>query len=143
MSEPEQLLQKPSTELFAAMHEVGFLATGCGLHRQARRIFISLADMDPTREVPYLGLAVVEMNEGRWKEAVKTIEERALKIKPDSEPALCFLALALNRLGRSSRMESVMSRITGRKGAQEWAIDLAKALLPGSPGGEGRTAVGS
>ena len=130
MTDFKGLLQKPNREVFALMHEIGFLATGCGLHRQARRIFIALADIDPRREIPYVGLAVVEMNEGRWKEAVKTIEERALKINPNSEAALCFLALALNRLGHGAQMQGIVERITKNGGTQGWAVDLARALLP-------------
>ena len=125
----EELVKKPSGSDYALLHEIGFLATGCGLHKQARRIFIALADMDSANETPFVGLAIVDMNEGKWKDAVKTIEERALKIKPDSEAALCFLALALNKLGHGSQMQTVVERILAR-GSQGWAMDLAKALMP-------------
>lgn len=135
MSDQTELLKKPDGNLFAAMHEIGFLATGCGLHKRARHIFLALADIDPTREIPYVGLAVVDMNEGRWKEAVKTIEERALKINPNSEAALCFLALALNRLGHAGKMQGIVERLTKEGGHQSWAVDLAKALVPSADQG--------
>jgi len=132
----EELIKKPKGEDYALLHEIGFLATGYGLHRQARRIFIALADMDPTNETPFVGLAIVDMNEGKWKDAVKTIEQRALKVKPESEAALCFLALALNKLGHSSQMQNVVDGILARS-SQGWAAELAKALMPHQQHGAG------
>lgn len=59
-------LQPPDVRLLT---ELGFVAAGAGLHRQARTVFEGLLALRPERAFPYIGLATVDLNSSQAESA--------------------------------------------------------------------------
>lgn len=114
--------------LASLLNEVGLVAAGHGKGKKAEHIFDALAVLKPASEVPYIGHAIAAMNAGKWEDAARLLEDKALKKAPDSESAQCFLGLALKQKGDAARSQEVLESIADN-GRDPSAIAMAKALL--------------
>lgn len=87
------------SELVRLLMRVGYAAAWNGLHKEAVTIFDGVGAVRPESEVPVIGAAVVAMLSGHDDVAVKTLEEGALALNPESAQARAHLGVALRLRG--------------------------------------------
>jgi hypothetical protein len=121
MVDEEKDLPVPS-ELMQLLMELGYVAIGRGLQRQAAAIFNGVTAARPRSELPLVGLAVNGINFGNFLDASKILIE-ALKINRNSGIAKCFLAIAVKALGGTSHANDL-----AREVVEECDDPAAKAL---------------
>lgn len=110
--------------------EIGFVAAGNGLYREAEQIFIGIEAVRPESELPLVGRAFIRMNAGKPQSAIPLLKE-SLEINPDSDMALCFLGIASKLAGMSQASVEVFEQVIQANQTPE-AIDLAQAMLENS-----------
>jgi predicted Zn-dependent protease len=81
------------------MAETGHLASECGLHEEAERIFCHLVTARPGNPSPLIALAIVRSCAGRMDQAIDDIREVAAA-HPDSEMAKAVLGMFLSQARR-------------------------------------------
>lgn len=87
------------SELVRLLMRAGYAAAWNGLHKEAVAIFDGVGAVRPESEVPVIGAAVVAMLSGHDDVAVKTLEEGALSLNPESALAHAHLGVALRLRG--------------------------------------------
>ena len=108
--------------------EVGFLAGGYGYLGEAEIIFDGLKAVRPQNESPLIGLAFAKMNNNQMDEAIRILEEEALKVNPQSDLARSFLGLALKLSGRVEQCLPILREVVERN-SDEAAVKVARGLL--------------
>src|SRR5438045_5573652 len=81
-------------DLLGRLAEAGFLASECGLHQEAERIFRGLAGLKPGRPSPLTALAMVHARRGLVSQAIAELRV-VLTHHPESEMAKAVLATLL------------------------------------------------
>lgn len=117
-----------STDLVKLLMEIGYVAVGSGLSAEAAAIFAGVEAARPESELPAIGLAVSQMNSGRADEAVRTLRDKALVRKPDSQIAKSFLGLALKLAGFQADSRALLSEVV-QANAHAEAVAMAQSLL--------------
>lgn len=118
-----------SSELSRRLAEIGFMAGGYGLTPQSRVIFEGLQAALPDSEYPLIGLALNHINTGKPGEAVKILQDQALKKHPDSALVHAFLALALRLAGHTQAAEREIQQVLERNDLDDpQATALAQSL---------------
>lgn len=115
-------------ELSQKLAEIGFMAGGYGLVPQSRIIFEGLQAALPDSEYPFIGLAMAHIHTGQAGEAVKILQEQALKQHPDSPLVRAFLALALRMSGHTQAAEREIQQVLGSQSDDPEALALAQSL---------------
>jgi len=116
------------TEVVQLLMEAGFVAIGRGMFSEATAIFAGVAAIRPDNEMPIVGQAIAQLNSGRVAEAVGTLRNKALALKPDSQIAKSFLGLALKLEGFQAESRALLDEVVKNNSAPE-AVALAQSLL--------------
>ena len=117
-----------STEMLRKLADIGFMATGGGLFRQAEIIFQAVKLNRENNILPYMGLALNLMNMNKCEEALNILEKKALVLEPDNDTLHAFVGMALMLLGRSRESEKCLNRVV-EESDDDLACNLAKNLL--------------
>jgi len=115
-------------ELSQRLAEIGFMAGGYGLIPQSRIIFEGLQSALPDSEYPFIGLAMAHIHTGQVGEAVKILQEQALKQHPNSPLVRAFLALALRIAGHTQAAEREAQQVLDGADGDPEAMALAQSL---------------
>ena len=98
---PERLSERARRDLseallFERLAETGHLASECGLHEEAERIFCHLVSARPGNPSPLIALAIVRSCAGRTEQAIDNMRE-VVEDHPDSEMAKAVLGMFLSQ----------------------------------------------
>jgi Flp pilus assembly protein TadD len=121
-------LLENDSQLPKLLMEIGYVATGAGFNREAVTIFEGVAALRPDSEMPWIGLAVVELNGGRPNEARRLLQNEALRRAPQNETAKSFLGLALKQAGHSAESFAILNEVADH-GRDAAARAMASGLL--------------
>ena len=110
--------------------ELGLLAAGRGMAREAEAIAAGFAAWRPGSALAGIVRALAAMGAGRDGEAARILREDALRAEPDSADARALLGLALERAGYRQAAEAVLDPLAASgAAADETAGRLARAVL--------------
>src|SRR4051794_7741808 len=107
--------------------ELGLLAAGRGLAREAELIASGLSACRPSSAIAGIVRGVAAMSRQDAEGAVRVLRDEALRAEPDSLEARALLGLALEQAGFRSAAETVLAPLVDAD--SEGAGDLAKAGL--------------
>ena len=110
--------------------EAGMLAAGYGYMPESETIFEGLKAVRPESESPLIGLAFTKMSTRQVDEAIRILDEQALKINPDSDLARAFLGLAYKLAGRGELSDSMVNQVLDSN-RDPAAVNLAKSIQNG------------
>lgn len=116
------------SELVRLLMRVGYTAAWNGLHKEAVAIFDGVGAVRPESEVPVIGAAVVAMLSGNDDVAVKTLEEGALTLNPESAQARAHLGVALRLRGDEDEGIAILREVATQT-ADPDAARLAENVL--------------
>ena len=102
------------SELVRLLMRVGYTAAWNGLHKEAVAIFDGVGAVRPESEVPVIGAAVVAMLSGNDDVAVKTLEEGALQLNPESAQARAHLGVALRLRGDEDEGLAILREVAAQ-----------------------------
>ncbi len=120
------------TKLITILTEIGFIATKFNLKKEAENIFNALIEVRPDNEYPYIGLAIVMLNYGQYKEAENILRNKALKINPNSYTAKSFLGLTLKFAGYSNEGNRLLNEVI-KDNKEVVSVNFAKTILSEHP----------
>ena len=115
------------TSLIKLLMELGYVATGQGLHTEAEVIFTGVRAARPKSEYPLIGLAITKMNAGEYEEAIRLLEE-ARELNPSNWLSASFLGLAFKLKGEQAKSRAILEEVL-QNAQQKEAINMAQALL--------------
>ncbi len=116
------------TNLVQLLMEIGYLAAGYGFYKEANTIFKGVRAARPKSEFPFIGMAVVKMNQGKYHDAIAVLNDHALRNNPESGLAKSFLGLALKLAGDTRKSREILLQVNPSAGNRA-AADMAQALL--------------
>ncbi len=116
------------TNMIQLLMEIGYLASGYGFHKEAHTIFKGVRAARPESEFPFIGMAVVKMNQGESDEAIGILNDYALAKNPESDLVKSFMGLALKLSGENGKSREILMQISPSSGNQA-AVDMARELL--------------
>lgn len=116
------------SELVRLLMRVGYTAAWNGLHKEAIAIFEGVGAVRPESEVPLIGAAVIAMLSGHDDVAVKTLEEGALTINPESAQARAHLGVALRLRGDEDEGVALLREVTAQTNDPDAAL-MAENVL--------------
>lgn len=99
------------SELVRLLMRAGYLATWNGLYREAITIFDAVRAIRPQSEMPVIGGAVVAMLNGEPDLAVRTLEEIALELNPQSAMSKAHLGCALRLMGQEEEGIEILREV--------------------------------
>lgn len=114
----------PESKLLA---EIGFLAAGRGLPSVARNILEALLEANPSESGAVIGLAIADLTEKKFDQAISILQKRVLDKDPDNDMALAFLGMSLKMAGRAAESEIPLDRVITRN-ADMQAVALAQSI---------------
>lgn len=88
------------------------------------RLFQRILDLDETQEAALLCLAVDAERQGRYAEAVATLE-RLVRAHPGNTEARLRLAVNQARLGKVQDARKLLTEVSGGKAAEPWQLAVA------------------
>jgi len=115
-------------EILRKLADIGFMATGGGLFRQAEAIFHAIELNRKDNVLPHMGMALNLMNMELAEDALNVLEKKALKMEPENQVLQAFKAMALMQLGRNNESETCLHQIV-TKSKDDIAVTLAENLL--------------
>lgn len=115
-------------ELLQKVTEIGLLASNYGQAEKARKIFEGIIAVRPDQDMPYIGMAMVEMNIGQYDAALELLQEKALKNNPESDLAKSFTALCYKLAGKKVEAKAAADFVV-ENGSDADAIAMAKGVL--------------
>ncbi len=98
--------------------EIAFTGVFYGLTVHAGDIFEYIEQHSEHREIAVLGKGLALISDGKFADAVQTIEKGVLQNNPDSQEGQLFAALALKLSGRASLAEHLSER-AAKDGSEE------------------------
>ncbi|MEM7475303.1 MAG: hypothetical protein AAF483_09955 [Planctomycetota bacterium] len=107
--------------------EIGLLAAGQGMGKEAETIFRALEAARPDSELPLIGRAIMHMNLSKNDMAILNLRSALLK-NPNSELAMAFLGFALKSMGMNEASENALRQVTELQ-EDNAATALASAML--------------
>ena len=116
-----------SSEYVQLLNEIGYVAIGRGLKKDAETVFDALSSIRPNSELPLIGLAVCALNFGKFKEALEILSEKAAKVNPDSDLVKAFFALVLMYSKQIKQCKEIVSEVI-KNNKDEAAVSLAKTI---------------
>ncbi|MCC9620362.1 tetratricopeptide repeat protein [Thalassospira sp. MA62] len=114
----------PESKLLA---EIGFLAAGRGLPSVARNILEGLLEANPDESGAVIGLALADLSEKNFDQAISILQKRILDADPDNDMGLAFLGMSLKLAGRAAESDIPFDRVIARN-ADMQAVELAKSM---------------
>ena len=121
-------MMQVDTSTVRLLMEIGYIAAGYGLVKEAEAIFAAVKASRPDSELPLVGLAVTRLNAGQNDEAIRLLRDEALKINADSDIARAFLGLALKQAGLASESRAFLQTVVDNR-RDMTAVALAEQLL--------------
>jgi predicted Zn-dependent protease len=130
-----------SPDVLERLTEAGFLASECGLHAAAARIFNGLVQIKPSNPSPLIALAMVQARRGDAGAAIEQLQQIAERFA-DSEMAKAMLGTLFVHTGRPGALPLFEQVLATRAdaaavGVVDCCIELArtqaKGLEPGYP----------
>lgn len=127
MTPPSLPLDRDAMRLIA---EIGFIGTQTGQLAAARSLFQSLLLLRPDSNLPFIGLAMVELGAQRPEEAARILREQGLKQHPGDPELMAFLGLALQTAGEVANAQKVLAAVVAREGEDSQPyVRMASKLL--------------
>jgi len=120
---------RPDAADLRLLGEIGLMAAGRGMTREAEAIAAGFAAWRPRSAVAGMVRALSAMSSGRDEEAVRLLREDALRAEPGSTDARAMLGLALERAGYRNAAEAVLDPLLESGGDEDGAGGLARAVL--------------
>ena len=120
------------SELVRLLMRVGYTAAWNGLHKEAIAIFDGVGAVRPESEVPVIGASVVALLSGHYEVAVKTLNEGALALNPDSALARAHLGVALRMRGDEDEGCALLNEVTTQTSDPD-AAAMARNVLAMTP----------
>lgn len=117
-------LKVPESKLLA---EIGFLAAGRGLPSVARNIMEALLEANPSESGAVIGLAIADLAEKKFDQAIITLQKKILDHDPDHDMGLAFYGMSLKMAGRAAESEKPLDHVIARD-ADPQAVALAKSI---------------
>jgi tetratricopeptide (TPR) repeat protein len=114
--------------LLQILTEIGYVAAGCGLSRQAESIFTGIIAVRPNSEFSWISYAIAKISMGHLSEAFEMLTKRALVLNPKNDLAKAFLGLILSRVGSHKISEQFLNQVIDENQTPE-AVQLAKEIL--------------
>lgn len=115
------------SEYVKLLNEIGYVAIGKGMKKEAESIFDALIKIRPNSELPLIGLAVCKINFGNFKEALDLLAIKANKINPDSDLVKAFTALVLMFTKQKKECKNILENILDNN-KDATAVALAKSI---------------
>ena len=115
-------------KLLKTLADIGFMASGTGLPKNAFAIFNGIEAARPDSSVSSIGFAMEFMNRKRHQEALDVLH-KALKTNPDDPDILAFIGMSLMLEGRNKESEDYLSQLLTSTDTE--AATMAKELLAG------------
>ncbi|WP_048439660.1 M48 family metallopeptidase [Caenimonas sp. SL110] len=110
--------------------EIGFIGTQTGQLAASRALFESLLLLRPDSNLPFIGLAMVELAAQRPEKAVVILRDQGLKQHPDDAELMAFLGLALQTAGEVSQAQKVLAAVVSQEGGDAQPhVRMASKLL--------------
>ena len=116
------------SELVRLLMRVGYAAAWNGLYKEAVAVFDGVGAVRPESEVPVIGAAVVAMLSGNDDVAVKTLEEGALSLNPESAQARAHLGVALRLRGDEEEGLAILHKVAAQNSDPDAARMAANVL---------------
>jgi len=122
----KQSREAANAQLFERMAQTGHLASECGLHEQAERIFCDLVTARPGVPSPSIALAIVRSCGGKMAQAIEDM--RQLRIDhPDNEMATAVLGMFLAQT-RHPDADELFCELLAR-GTDPAALEVARLCV--------------
>jgi len=115
-------------DIVKLLGQLGFMAGGRRMVAEADAITKALELLRPDSERPLIIRAFAQLNANNATEAVRILQDQALKINPQSTLAKGFLGLALHKAGRMGERDKVLNEVI-EAGDDEDAVSFAQGLL--------------
>ncbi len=115
-------------DIIPLLAELGFMAGGYRMDVEAELITNALALARPDSERPLIIKAFARLNAKDTAEAVRILQDQALKLNPESTLAKAFLGVALHKAGRLHERDRVLNEVI-EAGDDESAVSFAQGLL--------------
>ncbi|MDR0678672.1 MAG: hypothetical protein LBF24_00230 [Puniceicoccales bacterium] len=112
------------TEWLQLLMAVGYVACGQGRPSQAVIIFTGIAAVRPNSELPLIGLAVAQINQGKLTTACDTLVQRAAGINPDNQLVKAMAAMIFRMSGAVGASDRLLDEIIA-DGSDGGAVELA------------------
>ncbi len=113
-------------KLLKTLADIGFMASGTGLPKNAFAIFNGLEAARPDSAVVKIGFAMEFMNRKRHQEALDILY-KGLENNPDDPDLRAFIGMSLMLAGRNKESEDYLTPLLNSKDTQ--ASKMAKELL--------------
>ncbi len=117
----------PSPELTTVIAELGFLAAGLPMPKEAEDIFLCLSNIRPNNENAYIGLAISKWYAHDAASAIDILKEKALRLNPESSLAKSYLGLILKVSGQGEEADSILAEVI-KKDDDPQATQLAQIV---------------
>lgn len=95
-------------KLLKLLADIGFMASGVGLPKNAFAIFVGIEKARPDSAVPSIGFAMEFMNRKRHQEAIDILHKEGLARDPENATVKAFIGMSLMLEGRSKESEEML-----------------------------------
>ena len=119
---------KVEIELLRALMQIGFLAGDIGQFSEAETIFKCLSKYNPNSPYPYIGMANIAMNKGKFERAIAILSTAPFQDNKEDELRSSFLGKALKLAGYNEEAQRILKDIK-INGTYDIAINMACELL--------------
>ena len=114
-------------KLLKMLADIGFMASGTGLPKNAFAIFNGIEKARPDSALPSIGFAMEFMNRKRYQEALDILHKEGLTKEPGNDSVKAFIGMGLMLAGRNKEGEDTLQPLLDSKDAI--AATMAKELL--------------
>lgn len=114
-------------KLLKLLADIGFMASGVGLPKNAFAIFAGIEKARPDSPMPSIGIAMEFMNRRRHQEAIDILHKEGLARDPESPTVKAFIGMGLMLEGRSKESEEMLTPLLDSDDPE--ASVMAKELL--------------
>ena len=114
-------------KLLKLLADIGFMASGVGLPKNAFAIFTGIEKARPDSPMPSIGFAMEFMNRKRHQEAIDILHKEGLAKDPENMTVRAFIGMGLMLEGRSKESEEMLTPLLECDDPQ--AATMAKELL--------------
>lgn len=98
-------------KLVKILADIGFMASGVGLPKNAFAIFNGIEKARPDSPVPSIGFAMEFMNRKRHQEAIDILHKDGLAKDPDNITVKAFIGMGLMLEGRNKESEDILTTL--------------------------------
>ena len=95
-------------KLLKLLADIGFMASGVGLPKNAFAIFAGIEKARPDSAMPSIGFAMEFMNRKRHQEAIDILHKEGLARDPENATVKAFIGMGLMLEGRNKESEEML-----------------------------------